>query len=63
MSNICRGCGGLIEYSLVPLRNVRSNHCHFCVQEFKGRADKLGKQHEESQKYHANPHEKGTNRG
>lgn len=47
MSNICSGCGGLIEYSLVPRRNVRSNHCHFCIREFSGRADKLGKRHEE----------------
>lgn len=46
MSNICRRCGSLIEYSLVPLSNVRNSHCHFCVREFKALTDKLDKERE-----------------
>lgn len=46
MSNICRRCGTLIEYSLVPLSNTRNSHCHFCISEFKTMTDKLDKERE-----------------
>ena len=46
MSNICRRCGSLIEYSLVPLSSIRNNHCHFCIREFKSLTDKLNKERE-----------------
>lgn len=46
MSNICRRCGHLIEYSLVPLSNIRNSHCHFCISEFKTMTDKLDKERE-----------------
>lgn len=48
MSNICSRCGHLIEYSLVPLRSVNTNHCHFCVSEFNALVEKLDKDREES---------------
>ena len=46
MSNICRRCGSLIEYSLVPLASIRNSHCHFCISEFKALTDKLDKERE-----------------
>lgn len=46
MSNICRRCGSLIEYNLVPLSKIKNNHCHFCISEFKAMTDKLDKERE-----------------
>ena len=46
MSNICRRCGSLIEYSLVPLSKIKNSHCHFCISEFKTMTDKLDKERE-----------------
>lgn len=46
MSNICRRCGSLIEYSLVPLSKIKNSHCHFCISEFKTMTDKLDKEQE-----------------
>lgn len=50
MSSICRRCGHLIEYSLVPLSNIRNSHCHFCISEFKALTDKLDKEREKNLK-------------
>lgn len=50
MSNICRRCGHLIEYSLVPLSNIRNSHCHFCISEFKTMTNKLDKEREKNLK-------------
>ena len=50
MSNICRRCGYPIEYSLVPLSNIRNSHCHFCISEFKALTDKLDKEREKNLK-------------
>lgn len=46
MSNICRRCGSLVEYSLVPLSNLGNSYCHFCIREFKELTDKLDKERE-----------------
>ncbi len=46
MSNICRRCGSLIEYSLVSLSKIKNSHCHFCISEFKTMTDKLDKERE-----------------
>ena len=46
MSNICRRCGSLIEYSLVPLSKIKNSHCHFCISEFKTMTNKLDKERE-----------------
>lgn len=48
MSNICRRCGHLIEYSLVPLKSIHTNHCHFCVSEFNALVEKLNIQREKA---------------
>lgn len=50
MSNICRRCGSLIEYSLVPLSKIKNSHCHFCISEFKTMTDKLDKEREKNLK-------------
>ena len=47
MSNICRRCGSLIDYSLATLRSINTNHCHFCVSEFNALVEKLDKGREE----------------
>ena len=47
MSNICRRCGHLIEYSLVPLSKIKNSHCHFCISEFNALVEKLDKDREE----------------
>lgn len=47
MSNICRRCGSLIEYSLIPLSKIKNNHCHFCISEFNALVEKLDKDREE----------------
>lgn len=46
MSNICRRCGSLIEYSLVPLSKIKNKHCHFCISEFKAMTDRIDKERE-----------------
>lgn len=48
MSNICRRCGHLIDYSLVPLNSNHANYCHFCINEFNALVEKLDKDREES---------------
>ncbi len=50
MSNICRRCGSLVEYSLVPLSNTRNSHCHFCIREFKDLSNKLDREREKNLK-------------
>ena len=47
MSNICRRCGSLIEYSLATSRSINTNHCHLCVSEFNALVEKLDKDREE----------------
>ena len=47
MSNICRRCGSLIEYSLIPLSKIKNSHCYFCISEFNALVEKLDKEREE----------------
>lgn len=47
MSNICRRCGHLIEYSIVPLSKIKNSHCPFCISEFNALVEKLDKEREE----------------
>lgn len=48
MSNICRRCGHLIDYSLVPLNSNHPDYCHFCINEFNALIERLDKDREES---------------
>lgn len=43
MSNVCRRCGHLIEYSLVPLSKIKNSYCHFCINEYEAMTSELNK--------------------
>ena len=48
MSNICRRCGHLVQFGLVPLNPIGNGYCLFCIREFKALTDKLDKEREKN---------------